>query len=155
MKHRYFIPLLLVSAFLLMFLNVALLGVMASWSFRFIREEYGRGNLIITRGFAMLAPILTAVLAMPLAIVSRKTSSLYGVLLAILGLMIVINPTNDEALPMLRTFYPEYLAYILACWLFWMLGNRLTMKKMKPQQPHGETTSDSAPDGTPSEASHA
>ena len=134
MKYRYFIPIFLVSAFLLMLLNTALLGAMASWSFTFMRDEYGRGNVFITRGFGMLASILTAALALPLAVVSRKSSSLYGVALAMLGLAVVINPMNDEAMSMLRTLYPEYFAYVVACRLFWMIGNRLTKRKGKPQQ---------------------
>ena len=144
MKQRYFIPILVISAFLLMSLYMALVGVMTSWSFTFMRDEYGKGNIIITRGFAMFASILTATLAVPLAVVSRKSSSLYGVALAILGLMVVINPMNDEALSMLRILYPDYLVYVLACWLFWMLGDRIRRKKGKPQPDDGQISSESA-----------
>ena len=141
MKKRYFIPLFVVSAIFLIFLNTVLLGIMASWSFNFMRHEFGIGNLIITRGLAMLASILTATLAVPLAIVSRKSNSLYGVALAIIGLMVIINPINGDVISMLRTLYPEYLTYILTCWIFWMLGNKLTKEKWKPQQSTATTTS--------------
>ena len=55
MKLRYFIPLFLLSALIIMLLYTALIGATVSWSFHFMKEEYGRGNLVITRLFAVLA----------------------------------------------------------------------------------------------------
>mgnify|MGYP006302568569 FL=1 len=83
----------------------------------------------------MLAPVLTATLALPLAVVSRKSNSLYGAALAILGLMIVMSPMDAETLSMLRTLYPEVAAFVVACWLFWMLGNKATKKKEERDTP--------------------
>jgi hypothetical protein len=144
MKQRYFIPLLLVSSSVLMLLYTVLAGTLAAWSFDFMRDEFGIGNLIIVRGFSILAAILAPMIAVPLAVISRKSSSLYGVALAILGLMMVINPMNGEALSMIRSLYPDYLTYTVACWLFWMLGNRLARQREKPQQNDGRISSESA-----------
>jgi hypothetical protein len=129
MKQRYFIPLLLVSAYLLMLLNVALLGVTASWSFYFMKAQYGRGNLVITKAFAILASATIGLLALPLAYVARTRSSIYGIVLAILGLMLLINPWNHEALTMLRNGVPEYSVYVLSCWVFWRIGVSLGNRK--------------------------
>ena len=134
MKLRYFIPLLLLSACVLMLLNTALLGITASWSFHFMKDEYGRGNLAITRSFAVASAIAIGILAVPLGAFLRRPSSLWGAVLAVLGLTLVINPWNDDALAMLRFGIPEYTAYILSCWSFWKLGQTIRKRTERPQQ---------------------
>jgi ABC-type branched-subunit amino acid transport system permease subunit len=136
MKLRYFIPLLFVSAVILMLLNVALMGVAAYWSSYFMKAEYGKGNLIIMRAFPVLASAVIGLLALPLAYVARTRGSIYGILLAILGLMLFINPWNQEALIMLRNGLQEYLVYVLSCWGFWRIGVLLrNRKKSQPSHP--------------------
>jgi hypothetical protein len=98
----------------------------------FVRHEYGKGNLIIIRAFAMLASAVIGSLALPLGYVARKRNSVYGAVLAVLGLMLVINPWNHEALPTLWACLPEYSTYILSCWGFWKLGVTLGNRKRSP-----------------------
>lgn len=118
-----------------MLLNVALLGVTASWSFHFMKAQYGKGNIVILRAFAILASATIGMLALPLAYVARTRSSIYGIVLAaILGLMLVINPWNHEALTMLRNGLPEYSVYVLSCWGFWRIGVSLGNRKRTPTQ---------------------
>lgn len=125
MKLRYFIPILMLSAFVLMLLFIALLGAMASWSFSFFKEEYGRYNLVILRSFAVASGVAIGILALPLGALLRRPSSLWGAVLALVGLTLIVNPWNDDALAMFWMCLPEYSAYVLSCWGFWKLGQMI------------------------------
>ncbi len=116
----------------MMALNVAVLGVSASWASHMIRGQYREGNIVILHTFAILAATTISMLVLPLAYVTRTRSSIYGIVLAVLGLTLVINPWNDEALNMLMANFPEYSTYILSCWGFWCLGNWIGKRKRIP-----------------------
>ena len=130
MKLKYFIPFLVLSAFALEICHVAVLGVTASWSSHFLKEDYGQGTFLIIRAsFAILTSLVVGVLAFPLGYISRKPGSLYALMLPLLGLTLVINPWNNNFLSMIMWFYPEYLTYIVSCWIFWKLGNRFRLSR--------------------------
>lgn len=122
MKYRYFIPLLMVSSFVIMLTYIAFKGLVVGWSLNFIHDHNGRGNIVIMEAFALSAAFVAGLLALPLGYVTRKRSSLYGILLAVLGLMPIVNPWSSMPLTVLIHGLPEYAVYVLSCWLGWGLG---------------------------------
>jgi hypothetical protein len=122
MKLKYAIPLLLAGAFGLMLLNTAVLGVAASWAMLFTKHEYGYWNIVIIRTVAMAAAFVVGSMALPLGYVADRWTRLGGVLLAVLGIAVVVNPWNGQAISILKTCLPEYAAYVVSCSLFWGMG---------------------------------
>lgn len=143
MKNRYLIPLLLAYSQFLYLLNVLLQALATGWAFRFGMEFFGNRNaLSLFQPVAICVSALTGLLALPVGYIAQKRSSLYGVALAVLGLMMIINPWNPDALSMFRKLWPEFLAYILSCWSFWHLGAKFRNRKTPNQV--SESTSEPA-----------
>lgn len=129
MKLKYFIPFLLLSSFVMVMLYVAWLGLVTSWTSHFMRADLGKTNLIILQASGLVASAVIGLLALPLGYVTRKRNVHYGFLLALLGLAQIFNPWNPDAMALFKQGLPEYLFYLISCWLFWSLGVRLGNRK--------------------------